>query len=256
MPLFRLSDRIEFPPAWLARSDGLLCIGGDLEPRRLVLAYKNGIFPWFSSNEPILWWSPDPRLVIYPNDIRVSRSLKKKIRKNIFEIRVNTAFEQTIRACSQPRQNKEEGTWLIDGMIEAYIALHKMGYAHSVETWFEGCLVGGLYGISIGRSFFGESMFSRKADASKIALVALAGHLADHDFDIIDCQVTTDHLLSMGAVEIPRDSFLEVIGHSIDAQIPAGVWTCDQILDPESTPGDTLRKETSTRMHTGTGKGL
>jgi leucyl/phenylalanyl-tRNA--protein transferase len=233
MPLFRLSDRIEFPPAWLARSDGLLCIGGDLEPQRLVLAYKNGIFPWFSSNEPILWWSPDPRLVLYPKDIRVSRSLKKKIKKNIFEIRINTAFEQTIKACSQPRQNKEEGTWLIDGMIEAYTDLHKMGFAHSVEAWFEGCLVGGLYGISIGRSFFGESMFSRKPDASKIALVALAKHLAAYHFDLIDCQVTTDHLLSMGATEIPRDNFLDTLSHSIDAKVPANVWAHGQRLDPE-----------------------
>ena len=232
MPLFRLSDRIEFPPAWLARSDGLLCIGGDLSPDRLVLAYKNGIFPWFSASEPILWWSPDPRLVLFPTEIRVSRSLNKKIRKQTFDIRMNTAFEEVIHACSLPRRNKEEGTWLIDGMIEAYIELHRMGYAHSVEAWIEGELVGGLYGISIGRSFFGESMFSRTADASKTALVALARHLERYGFDMIDCQVTTDHLLRMGAVEITRDHFLDILAPSIDAQVPEEIWHPGQRLDP------------------------
>lgn len=241
MPLFRLSERVEFPPAWLARSDGLLCIGGDLEPQRLVLAYKNGIFPWFSSNEPILWWSPDPRLVVFPPDIRVSRSLKKKIKKHPFDIRVNTAFEQVIVACAQPRQNKDEGTWLIDGMIEAYITLHEMGYAHSVEAWCGNQLAGGLYGVSIGKAFFGESMFSRVPDASKIALVSLARHLRRLDFDLIDCQVTTDHLLSMGAVEVPRDHFLDILNRSVNATVSPDTWTRGKILDPENSSGSEIK---------------
>lgn len=232
MPLFRLSERIEFPPAWLARSDGLLCIGGDLTPERLILAYKNGIFPWFSHNEPILWWSPDPRLVLAPSCIRISRSLNKKIKKTPFTIRLNTAFEETIIACAQPRQRKSEGTWLVDGMIEAYIILHKMGYAHSVEAWQEDSLVGGLYGISLGKSFFGESMFSRKADASKIALVALAGHLALYGFDMIDCQVTTDHLIKMGAGEMSRDNFLDILNRSVAAKVPREMWEPGQCLTP------------------------
>ncbi len=235
MPLFRLSDRIEFPPAWLARSDGLLCVGGDLEPQRLILAYRNGIFPWFSNNEPILWWSPDPRLILDPSDVKISRSLKKKIRKASFSIKINTAFEQTIIACSQPRQNKDDGTWLVDEMIEAYIMLHKMGYAHSVEAWQDGCLAGGLYGVSIGKSFFGESMFSKVPDASKVALVALAEHLDLHEFDMIDCQVTTDHLLRMGAKEISRDNFIDILNRSVKAQVPENIWSPGRKLVPLKT---------------------
>ncbi|HCY86287.1 MAG TPA: leucyl/phenylalanyl-tRNA--protein transferase [Desulfobacteraceae bacterium] len=239
MPLFRLSDRIEFPPAWLARSDGLLCIGGDLSPDRLVLAYKHGIFPWFSASEPILWWSPDPRLVLFPSEIRISRSLKKKIKKRVFDIRVDTAFEEVIHACALPRRNKDEGTWLIDGMIEAYIELHRMGIAHSVEAWENGELAGGLYGVSIGRSFFGESMFSRTSDASKTALVALARHLEGFGFHMIDCQVTTDHLLRMGAVEISRDHFLDILAPSIEAKVPEKIWRSGQHITPETlAPSD------------------
>ncbi len=231
MPLFRLSKRLDFPPAWLARSDGLLCIGGDLSPKRLLLAYKNGIFPWFSENEPILWWSPDPRLVLYPDEINVSKSLKKKIRQNKFSIRINHAFEQTITACAKPRKNKHDGTWLVDEMIEAYIDLNALGYAHSIETWREDKLVGGLYGVSIGGSFFGESMFSVESDASKIALVALATHLNKYHFDLIDCQVTTDHLMKMGAVEISRNSFLDTIQNSVKREDLNAIWTEHMFLE-------------------------
>lgn len=224
MPLFRLSQKLDFPPAWLARSDGLLCIGGDLSVQRLVLAYKNGIFPWFSKEEPILWWSPDPRLVLYPNSIHISRSLKKSIRKNRFTVTLNQAFEDTIRSCAGPRRNPHEGTWLVDEMIEAYIELHKLGYAHSVETWQNNRLVGGLYGVCLGGSFFGESMFSRKTDASKTALVSLAGYLSFHQFDLIDCQVVTSHLLSMGAVEISRSRFLNIIQTSTKRTDIDNIW--------------------------------
>jgi leucyl/phenylalanyl-tRNA--protein transferase len=226
MPLFRLSSRLEFPPAWLARSDGLLCIGGDLSCERILLAYRNGIFPWFSHNEPILWWSPDPRLVLYPSSIRISRSLRKTLKKNRFQITVNQAFEQIVSACAQPRKDPDEGTWLVDEMKQAYIALHHQGYAHSVEAWHEGRLAGGLYGVGIGCTFFGESMFSFQPDASKTALVALSRHLDAHGFDLIDCQVTTDHLCRMGAVEIPRYRFLDILGRSLIRRPDPGVWNC------------------------------
>jgi leucyl/phenylalanyl-tRNA--protein transferase len=224
MPLFRLTSRLEFPPAWLARSDGLLCIGGDLSCERILLAYQNGIFPWFSDNEPILWWSPDPRLVLYPSSIRISKSLRKKLKKNFFRITVNQAFEQTIAACAQPRKDPDEGTWLVNEMKDAYIQLHDKGHAHSVEAWHQDRLVGGLYGVGIGGMFFGESMFSFHSDASKAALVALTRHLDAHGFDLIDCQVTTDHLCRMGAVEIPRHRFLDILSRAILRQPGAGVW--------------------------------
>ncbi|WP_020589830.1 leucyl/phenylalanyl-tRNA--protein transferase [Desulfobacter curvatus] len=234
MPLFRLSEKIEFPPAWLARPDGLLCIGGDLCPKRLILAYRSGVFPWFSNSEPILWWSPDPRLILFPSRIRVSKSLKKTIRKNCFSIRINTAFEQTIVACSQPRQDKPEGTWLVDEMIDAYITLHKMGIAHSVEAWQEDRLVGGLYGICLGKTFFGESMFSLVSNASKVALVALAQELHSQGFGMIDCQVTSGHLLRMGAQEITRDLFLDILNHGVDLKVPDSLWQSGRYLLPQS----------------------
>ncbi len=225
MPLFRLSEEsLEFPPAWLARSDGLLCIGGDLSPERLILAYENGIFPWFSDDEPILWWSPDPRLVLIPANIKISKSLNKTIKKKSFNIRVDTAFEQTIRACAQPRKMGPDGTWLLEEMIEAYIELYHLGYAHSFETWQDNELVGGLYGICLGGSFFGESMFSKQKDASKVAFVALATFLEKHNFDLIDCQVTTNHLLSMGAAEISRASFLDIISASVKRKNLIKIW--------------------------------
>jgi len=224
MPLFRLSKRLDFPPAWLSRSDGLLCIGGDLSSKRLLLAYENGIFPWFSKGEPILWWSPDPRLVLFPKDINISKSLNKKIRQNRFTVTMDNAFEQTIVSCARPRKNNDDGTWLVDEMIASYIELHNMGYAHSIETWRDDKLVGGLYGVCLGGSFFGESMFSSENDTSKIALVAIANHLKKYDFDLIDCQVTTNHLLNMGATEISRNSFLDIINQSVKRKNIKNIW--------------------------------
>jgi leucyl/phenylalanyl-tRNA--protein transferase len=225
MPVFRLPDHPEFPPAWLARPDGLLCIGGDLSAKRLILAYEKGIFPWFSKDEPLLWWSPDPRLVLFPESVHISRSLRKKIKKNIFEVRINTCFNQTIMSCAKPRKNKNEGTWLVPEMIDAYMNLHELGYAHSIETYRNGRLAGGLYGVCLGGSFFGESMFSLEKDASKIALVFLATYLESNDFDLIDCQVTSSHLITMGAVEIPRNSFLDIIANSVKRRdIKKNIW--------------------------------
>ncbi len=187
--------------------DGLLAVGGDLSPERLINAYGQGIFPWYSLGQPILWWSPDPRLVLYPQGIHVSRSLNKTLRKGLFSTSMDRAFEQVIRACSAPRED-EAGTWLVEEMIQAYLRLHQRHQAHSVEVWCDGELAGGLYGIALGRVFFGESMFSRRTDASKVALVHLARTLDQWGYRLIDCQVRTEHLVSLGAQEIPRREFI------------------------------------------------
>lgn len=230
MPLFRLSKKLDFPPTHFAGSDGLLCIGGDLSPKRLVLAYEKGIFPWFSKNEPLLWWSPDPRLVIFPGNIHISKSLKKKIKRSPFDIKIDNAFEKTIRSCVIVRKERDEGTWIIPEMVAAYTKLHYLGYAHSIEAWSDNRLVGGLYGVCLGGSFFGESMFSFESDASKIALVALANFLKKNNFDLIDCQVTTQHLLDMGAVEIPRDTFLYILQQSVKRVDIDNIWKQDVCL--------------------------
>ncbi len=230
MPVFRLSKKIEFPPPWLARFDGLLCMGGDLHPHRIICAYRRGIFPWFSDGEPLLWWSPDPRLVMFPEKIKISRSLKRKIRKNFFKITMDSAFDQVIQSCAQTRTEMGEETWLGDDMIRAYSKLHEMGYCHSVEAWHEGELAGGLYGLFIGRTFFGESMFTKVSDASKVCLAALCAHLQKKGGEVIDCQVTTSHLLSMGALEIPRSRFLEIVHHSLEQDDLTGVWQFEGFL--------------------------
>ncbi len=226
MPVYMLSNSsIEFPQPHLARDDGLICVGGDLTYQRLINAYQNGIFPWFSEGEPILWWSPDPRLVLYPDKIYISKSLNKRIRKSYFHVTMDRAFEDVIVACSKYRGEKRKSTWLVDEMVEAYINLHSLGYAHSVEIWRDGELAGGLYGVSLGRIFFGESMFSYIKDSSKVALVALCSHLEHHNFDLIDCQVTSAHLLSMGAEEISRELFLKQISTSIKKKSIIGRWS-------------------------------
>jgi leucyl/phenylalanyl-tRNA--protein transferase len=209
----RLNDSNAFPPVELAlRSpNGLLAAGGDLSVPRLLAAYRHGIFPWFNAGEPILWWSPDPRMVLIPGEFKISRSLGKTLRNGRYEVRFDTAFEQVMRACAAPREGAS-GTWIHEGMIEAYCALHELGYAHSVETWLDGELVGGLYGIAIGRMFYGESMFSRRTDASKIALAHLARQLDRWQFGMIDCQMNTPHLASLGAREIPRSEFVRRLG--------------------------------------------
>jgi len=206
-----------FPDPSLALSEpnGLLAVGGDLSPNRLLNAYRNGIFPWFSEGDPILWWSPAPRAVIFPKDIKVSKSLKKTMRKELYQITLDQAFDKVIEGCSQPRLTDDEesdpGTWITEEMKQAYIDLHRHGFAHSVEAWFEGDLVGGLYGISMGKVFFGESMFSRKTDASKVAFVTLVQQLIEWDFKLIDCQIASDHLRRFGAVDISREQFMDYL---------------------------------------------
>lgn len=197
-----------FPPVERALSDpnGLLAAGADLSVARLLEAYRHGIFPWFSAGQPVLWWSPDPRMVLFPAELRVSRSLAKTLRNGRFEIRSDTVFREVIDGCSQPRQ-EQPGTWITPEMIDAYGELHRAGFAHSIETWRDGELVGGLYGIALGRAFFGESMFMRATDASKVALVALVRQLELWGFGMVDCQMNTAHLASLGAREIPRAEF-------------------------------------------------
>lgn len=192
----------------LRRPNGLLAAGGDLSPSRLLDGYRHGIFPWFSEGEPILWWSPDPRMALIPQEFRISHSLRKTLRKRNYELCVDTAFEQVMRECAAPREGPGGGTWIVEEMIHAYCELHRLGYAHSVEVWMDGKLAGGLYGVALGRMFFGESMFSRRTDASKIALAHLAAQLERWDFGLIDCQMHTPHLASLGAHTIPRAEFV------------------------------------------------
>ena len=217
------------PDRALTEPDGLLAAGGNLTPRRLLRAYRMGIFPWYSADQPILWWSPDPRLVLLPECLKVSRSLRKTLRKGLFAITADTAFEQVVAACAGPRQG-EPGTWITSEMFRAYCRLHRLGHAHSIETWQQGELVGGLYGVSLGRVFYGESMFSWISDASKIALVELAAQLQRWEFAVIDCQVTTAHLLSMGAVDIPRSSFLQLLECYCPQPSQPGPWRLDADL--------------------------
>ena len=193
----------------LDEPNGLLCAGGDLSPQRILQAYQNGIFPWYSPGEPILWWSPDPRMVLIPAEFRVSRSLCKTLRQNKYRIRLDSHFRMVIQACARTFRPGQDGTWITPEIEEAYCQLHELGHAHSVETWMDNKLVGGLYGIAIGKMFYGESMFAHVTDASKIALAHLAHFLDSQGFGLIDCQMNTPHLASLGAREIPRRQFLE-----------------------------------------------
>jgi leucyl/phenylalanyl-tRNA--protein transferase len=205
-----------FPPlAKALRSpNGLLCAGGDLSPGRIVEAYSRGIFPWFSEGDPILWWSPDPRMVLFPDELKVSRSLGKTLARDVYETRFDTAFRDVIEACAAPRDG-QAGTWIVPEMVEAYTRLHELGFVHSVESWRDGELAGGLYGVALGKVFFGESMFSRAPDASKVALVRLVERLRAAGCRVIDCQQATAHLASLGAREIPRAAFAKLVQESI-----------------------------------------
>lgn len=208
-----LSDELWFPPVAEAEEIGLLAVGGDLSPQRLLLAYTRGIFPWYNPGEPILWWAPDPRCVLFPEQIHISKSLHKVLKRGDFQVTFNRDFVAVIESCRQIRS--EQGTWITREMCEAYVALHRLGFAHSVECWQQDRLVGGLYGVSIGRCFFGESMFSRVANASKVAMVTLCQQLPLQGVRLIDCQQTSDHLLSLGATEISRETFSQLLAQGL-----------------------------------------
>ena len=224
MPIFRLSDKISFPPPHFAGPEGLLAVGGDLSEKRILLAYQMGIFPWFSDDEPILWWSPDPRLVLYPSDIKISHRLRRTINQGIFQITSDTAFDRVIDACAHVRLQNHQGTWIVDAMKDAYCRLFESGYAHSIEAWACGELAGGLYGLSLGGCFFGESMFARVSNASKVSFAALCDYLTGLSFDLIDCQVTTGHLKRLGAMEMPRAQFLKKLEQSMKRPTLRGKW--------------------------------
>lgn len=223
-----------FPPAEKALRDpnGLLAAGADLTPERLIEAYSLGIFPWFNAGEPILWWSPNPRMVLFPAELKLSRSLKKVLRNREYEVRLDTSFTQVMQACAQPRRG-QHGTWITPMMIEAYTALHSRGIAHCAETWIDGELVGGLYGVALGRMFYGESMFSTVTDASKIAFVHLVWQLRRWGFGMIDCQMKTAHLATLGAKEIPRHEFIRRLNELIQYSSAAEGWRLDANLKDE-----------------------
>lgn len=212
MDIFPLSKfNIIFPDPKYASDKGLLAYGGDLNPNRIMQAYSHGIFPWFKENDPILWWSPNPRFVLELDEFKISKSLAKTLKKNIFQVKFNTNFEEVIRNCAKVKREDQDGTWITDSMIEAYCELHTLGHAHSFESYLDGELVGGGYGVSIGDIFCGESMFTLKNDASKVALVKLVKHLQKKGFWLIDSQIHTKHLMHFGAKEISRDMYLKYI---------------------------------------------
>jgi len=220
-------DSVEFPPVSeaLRDPDGLLAAGGDLSPARLINAYRLGIFPWFDDDQPILWWSPDPRCVLFPDQLHLSKSLTKTLKKQFYNVTFDQCFEEVISSCSAPR-SKSAGTWITSEMHQAYLSLHNAGYAHSVEVWKDGELIGGLYGIAMGGLFFGESMFSLQKDASKIAFVHLVEQLRSWGYYLIDCQVYSEHLASLGACEIPRSEFIEILNCEAHSDVKH-IWQMD-----------------------------
>jgi leucyl/phenylalanyl-tRNA--protein transferase len=225
------SADLRFPPVELASPEGLLAVGGDLRIERLLEAYRHGIFPWYNPGQPILWWSPDPRAVLFPPKLRISRSLRKTLRQNKFAVTLDNAFRDVIENCARPRvKNPGGGTWITPEMIEAYGVMHERGYAHSVESWREGELVGGLYGVALGNAFFGESMFSRETDASKVAFVRLVRQLAAWGYTLIDCQMSTQHLFSLGAEEIRRRDFMTQLEQALAQPDRRNRWRFDANL--------------------------
>ena len=224
MPVFQLTGDLIFPPPHLASDNGLLAIGGDLSPERLLLAYRMGIFPWFSAGDPILWWSPAPRLILELDGLRITRRLQRTIRQGVFDVTMDQAFGQVIASCAGVPRQEEDSTWITPEMIAAYTRLHELGFAHSVECWHENKLAGGLYGMSLGGIFFGESMFSTVSDSSKVALAYLTEKLIKWGFDFIDCQVKNDHLVRLGAIEISRANFQERLTVAIKRPTRQGLW--------------------------------
>jgi leucyl/phenylalanyl-tRNA--protein transferase len=233
-PVYRLGPQLVFPDPQQSEPDGLLAVGGDLGAQRLLLAYSQGIFPWYGEGLPILWHSPDPRTVLPLASLHVSRSLAKVLRRKTFEVRLDGDFAQVIARCARTRRRDQDGTWITDDMRRAYIELHELGYAHSAEAWCEGRLAGGIYGVSLGHAFFGESMFSERSNASKVALVILGRQLRAWGFDWIDCQVHTPHLERLGAEPWPRSRFLAALRRALDHETRVGRWRLDPRLQEDS----------------------
>jgi len=229
--MFRLSvnpSDLRFPPVEQASPEGLLAIGGDLRPERLLEAYRHGIFPWYSGDQPLLWWSPDPRTVLFPEKLHVSRSMKRSLRPGLFSVTLDRCFRAVMTACAEPRpQYPDGGTWITAEMLTAYTRLHELGYAHSVETWAEGELVGGLYGVALGGAFFAESMFTHTSDASKVALVSLVRQLQNWGFRLMDCQQSSPHIKMLGGEDIPRRDFLDHVTAALNITERRGHWKFD-----------------------------
>ncbi|MBI2569241.1 MAG: leucyl/phenylalanyl-tRNA--protein transferase [Candidatus Schekmanbacteria bacterium] len=233
MPVFRLSSELAFPRPELADASGLLAVGGDLSPARLLFAYRIGVFPWYDANQPILWWSPNPRHVLLPQEYHLPRSLRKELHRRRFELRVDQAFEAVMRGCARAFRPGQDGTWITEDMIEAYVRLHVLGYAHSIESWSAGELCGGLYGISLGSCFFGESMFAARPDASKVAFAGLVLQLWRWGFSLIDCQTRTAHLARFGGRDVARRRFMALLAKGLLAPTRLGRWKLDEDLQDE-----------------------
>lgn len=247
MPIFSLTEKLIFPPPEMATREGLLAIGGDLRPERLLLAYSMGIFPWPVEDMPLLWHSPDPRMVLIPSELHVGRSLRQTLRKRPYRLTMDTAFREVVTACAQTPRPGQRGTWITDEMLEAYCTLHRLGFAHSVEAWLdppadgsapgEPQLVGGLYGVSLGAAYFGESMFAHADDASKVAFATFVRQLQVWGIQLVDCQVHTRHLERFGATQWPRRKFLKTLRRVLDARpTRQGRWRFDEGFDPFGTP--------------------
>ncbi len=224
MPVFQLNADIMFPAPDMAEPNGLLAIGGDLSAPRLLKAYRLGIFPWYGEGEPLLWWTPAPRLVLFPNEFHLPKRLARTIRQQIFTVTADTSFGEIIKSCAQIRKQKGEGTWITMEMQQAYSRLHELGFAHSIECWYDGKIVGGLYGVALDHIFFGESMFSRKTDSSKVALSVLVSYALKTDIKLIDCQMTTEHLLKFGAREISREHLQKLLHRYVIKIVPQKKW--------------------------------
>ncbi len=233
MPLFQLTKELAFPRPEMAEPEGLLAVGGDLSVERLLLAYSLGIFPWFGAGDPILWWSPDPRMVLFPAEFHVSERLRRLHRQRKYRVTLDTAFPKVIAACADQPRSGQDGTWITREMEEAYVAVHEAGFAHSIECWDGSRLVGGLYGISLGAAFFGESMFSIEPNTSKLAIWFLVEQVRRWDFQLIDCQVHTPHLARLGARDVPRKRFLKILKDASARESRRGPWALDEDL-PEA----------------------
>ena len=240
MPVFRLTNHISFPPVDLAE-DGLLAVGGDLCEARLLLAYRSGIFPWYSAGEPLLWWSPDPRMVLYPEEFHYARSLRRTVKRGVYTVTLDRAFPEVIRACGNTPRPGQDGTWITRAMERAYIELHEHGHAHSFECWEGDTLVGGLYGVAIGGLFFGESMFSHRDDASKVAALALVTAARAWGIPFIDCQVANPHLTRLGAREISRKDYCCLLAEGLNISLAEGAWrTLPPLPDAPQSTADPL----------------